>query len=435
MKVLLGLFSISIPLWFFVDSLTAQDTHIELHQSPASQEVSFDTSYQEVPIENVWASSKSAYGESSFKIIESVKVVTQIRANVGDNSFYLLGSMNNRANPNVKDYTLMNLNADYQENWAKTYNDEYLEEFGISMICREDAIYIASTSAISNRSDNNVNVVKTDKSGKLLWSKIWKVPGSQPVSNFMYSGSTLYCVGRTVNNMNDLDLFLTKIDDTGKTASSAVLDDDFVSMGYAIESLANNEYAVVKISRNPATSKKWVFLVGFDEQLNHKWTKKVVETSGDNPEAAMIKDKSGNLYIQSQLGVKDFGYQILLTKISPEGMVVWNKTYGLANNAGSNNRLDKRTFMTHSLDGDILMGGNTGTLYGTGINYVFEVDQEGAVEWATQFANPYGYLVSVSPLPDKSGYLLGGYFSPNLKSSNSAQGAIVAINSVGEVID
>ncbi len=401
----------------------------------AVQAVDFDTSFQEVPIENIWIYSDTGYSHSSFTILKDVKVVTQLGFNTADNSLYILGSMNNRTNPNVKDYTLMNLNTDYQENWAKTYNDEYLEEFGISMICREDAIYIASTSAISNRSDNNVNVVKTDKSGKLLWSKIWKVPGYQPVSNFMYSGSTLYCVGRTVNNMNDLDLFLTKIDEKGKAASSAVLDDDFVSMGYAIESLANNEYAVVKISRNPATSKKWVFLVGFDEELNHKWTKKVVETSGDNPEAAMIQDKSGNLYIQSQLGVEDQGYQILLTKISPEGTVLWNKTYGLWNNAGSNNRLDKRTFMALSLDGDILMGGNTGTLYGTGINYVCEVDQEGAVEWATQFANPYGYLVSVSPLPDKSGYLLGGYFSPNLKSPNSAQGAIVAINSVGEVID
>lgn len=261
MKLCLGLFIIAVPIIVFVDKLIAQPVSTDLPESnssllPIPLEVNFDTLYQEVPTENVLVHSNFAHGKSSFQTIENVNVVTQIRPNTADNSFYILGSMNNRTNPNVKDYTLMNLNVNYQENWVKTYNDEYLEEFGISMICEKDAIYIASTSVISNRRDNNVNVVKTDKSGKLLWSKIWKVPGYQPVSNLLYSRAALYCVARTVNNFNDVDLFLTKVDETGTTASSTVLDDPYVSLGYAIVPMPNNEYAILKVSRNQETQKK-----------------------------------------------------------------------------------------------------------------------------------------------------------------------------------
>lgn len=109
-----------------------------------------------------------------------------------------------------------------------------------------------------------------------------------------------------------------------------------------------------------------------------------------------------------------------------------NKAYGLEEKGKSMMRIDRRAFIHPSVNGNILMAGNTGTIYGTGTHYIFEINPEGEVQWASSIPSPYGYLMDITTKTDKSGYILTGYQRKSLSTQERSKGYLMSIDLQGQ---
>ncbi|MEL7535062.1 MAG: hypothetical protein AAFN10_27415, partial [Bacteroidota bacterium] len=180
---------------------------------------------------------------------------------------------------------------------------------------------------------------------------------------------------------------------------------------------------------------KWLELSCYDDELNELWNRKVVDLSGDRPNSNMLINSQGDIYLMGHLGVDEYGYQILIAKLNNATETEWIKTYGLRVQGQSMGRIDMGVFMIEAQDGQILIGGNTGSLYGTGLNYAFAIDASGASIWAKAYANPNGYMTSATYDEATQSYLFGGYYLKTLSSDDISQGFLLRVDLEGKPIE
>ncbi|MEM6346519.1 MAG: hypothetical protein AAF927_21710 [Bacteroidota bacterium] len=416
----------SLPLFVLGLSLIACNNTQSLNSKETSQ-AGPSTEYDGT-IENVDARCEQIYTEPPFRFVEGIKTIDHL-VMVPDKGIYALGSAYTGQGRDG-DLRLIHFDAKLNELWRKEYESNSVE-WGKDLLFAQDHLYSLATRFINGKGDNEIYVLKTDLAGERVWSITGGTPGYDVGIDLEFYQDELLVVGRNVLS-DEINSFVYRTD--GKEDSMQIFSRPETNLESFIQPYGEDKLLVASIIADEQRE-KWLEISCFDSDFSELWNRKVVDLSGDNPQGKMLIDQQGNIYLMGHLGVSEYGYQILIAKLNSAAETEWIKTYGLFVEGQSMGRIDMGQFMIEGQDGSIMIGGNTGSLIGTGINYVFSIDATGAAVWAKAYVNPNGYLTSAAYDQEAQSYVLGGYFRRTLSSDEISQGFLLPIDLQGQPIE
>lgn len=379
-------------------------------------------------IENVEVRCEKLFPDPPFQFVEGMKNINAIVA-VKKKGLYALGSAYTGKGRDG-DMHLIHFDKKLKETWRKAYEENSVE-WGTDICYHEDHLYAFATRFINGKADNEVYVIKTDLAGEKIWSKTSGTPNYDVGNDFTINKGQVFVSGRTVKHPLR-EPFILKTD--GLTDSLSIKPTKGRNIETFIEQYADSLLLVSSIFEDD-DGEKWLELACYDLDLNELWQRRITDLSGDMPRGEMVISSMGDIYLMGHLGVDDYGYQILIAKLNSTAETEWIKTYGLLNEGQSMRRIDMGYFMIESADQGVLIGANTGSIYGSGMNYVFEIDPKGIPIWSKAYTNPNGYLSSISYEPTTEQYILCGYYRRTLSSEEVAKGFLLAVDKRGDIVE
>jgi hypothetical protein len=264
------------------------------------------------------------------------------------------------------------LNAQIQ--FQKTYSYHDLNDF-FDVIQSRDSGYVTAGVTDVNMSNYDMLVVKTDKYGTVLWSKMYggqfddyansieqTIDGGYIVSGFSYSFSG--------------DFYLVKIDSAGGVQWSKTFGSVQYDKSYKIHQTTDGGYIL-----------------------------------------------TGTLYDNNS-----FGSDVALIKISTNGTLQWEKIFG--NPA----REDRANDVKQTSDGGNIVAGYTNL---NGISskdiYIIKTDSSGTLEWTKVFYSNEDEDALTILQKDDNGYLIGGYTNSNTSPAGNADALIISTDNSGTI--
>lgn len=377
-------------------------------------------------IENINVRCEEFYLNPAFHYVEGMKSISDVLV-VKKHGIYALGSAYTGKGRDG-DMRLIHFDKKMNETWRKAYEENSVE-WGINIQYEEDYLYALATRFINGKADNDIYLLKTDLEGEKIWSKTSGSSDYDVCNDFTINDDQIFVSGRTVK-LPSRSPFILQTD--GLVDSMNIIESKGKILESFIEHYADSLLLVSTIFENDKRE-KWLEFACYDLNLNEVWKRKVVDLSGDRPEGGMVLTQAGDIYLMGNLGVDGYGYQILIAKVSITGDIQWVKTYGLLNEGQSMGRIDANCFIYESANQGVIIGGNTGSIYGSGINYIFEIDDSGKSLWAKAYKNPEGRMTAISYDAGSQQYILGGYYRQSLSSDEVSKGFLLAVDLKGDI--
>jgi hypothetical protein len=188
--------------------------------------------------------------------------------------------------------------------------------------------------AVGNAS-NQMLLLKYDSSGDIQWNLTWGLNDytvgcgiAVDDSNNIYITGYSYNVSRTVYK-----ILLNKYDTIGNLLSNKTWGGEgiYVEARKLTIDLNNNVY-ITGFIKNPLT-KRDVFTIKYDSDLNELWSQAAIWGESDNEECYnIVVDNSDNIYVTGYVNTSSNGEgDFLLLKYNPAGELLWYRSWGPAN--------------------------------------------------------------------------------------------------------
>jgi uncharacterized delta-60 repeat protein len=266
----------------------------------------------------------------------------------------------------------------------------------------DGSIYVAGSSQ-----NSLALLVKFDPNGALLWQRTWggtlglgETALGVAVSG---DGASIYITGQTLSfGAGNIDAFLAKFDASGNLVWQRTWGGPINETGQAV-AVAGDGSVYVAGDGNSFFGNDAI-LLKFAADGTLIWQRDWRAATGQNDESAALgvaTAADGSVYMAGRALIAGSGQNGALVKFTPDGSVVWERTWGSG--------LDAALGVAVAPDGTIVMTGNTG--FGTGGGDAFMVrflaTTGKAVDAATWGGvdNESGEAIAVAP--DGSVYVAG----------------------------
>lgn len=255
--------------------------------------------------------------------------------------------------------------------------------------------------------NTNGLIVKYDTNGNLQWQKNWQTTGNDTLRSIVVAPSGyIYVTGDSNINGGTYQPYTMKLNSDGTAVwqrrynSSA---SETYSYGIAIDSSEN-----VYITSQEGNG--GVFVTKYDTNGNQTWTRKLdyqfVDTSYD-----IAVDSSGNAFITGLVGDVNGYFTAFLAKYDTSGTLQWQRRL-----TGSN--ADDLRAIALDSGGNVYVVGETNTpSYGTAGYLIVKYNTSGTIQWqrklrldGTTNGGFYGYGAVVDP--DGTLYVTGRHSYP-----------------------
>jgi hypothetical protein len=214
------------------------------------------------------------------------------------------------------------------------------------LIETDDGGYVGAGFTTYLTGDADVFLIKIDASGKVLWRQVYGTPGNDVAYSVIQSSDGGYAF---TGRQNGHQLWLVKTDAVGDPQWNQTYGDPLMgSVGYSLVQTSDGGYAMGGSMNTPSD----FFLVKTDSNGTVQWSKTYGGKSEDIARSLVQTVDGGYLlagYTESQgAGTQD----VWLVKTDSLGNVQWDQTYGGANTDVANS-------LTLAKDGGYVLGGNT----------------------------------------------------------------------------
>ncbi|WP_243643611.1 hypothetical protein [Tenacibaculum sp. M341] len=391
--------------------------------------------------------------------IDFVKTVGGSRNEVGssvvstqDNGYIILGyADSNDGDLNFKtttdsDYFVLKYNANDELEWSKVYGGSK-DDRGLQIIQTSDngfAVFGFSESDDNDVTVNNGNsdfwITKLNTSGNIVWEKSFGFSGRDNGSSLIATSDNGFLLvgelditasggmGRSSSNNNRHaggDYWAIKLNSSGDKEWSNFYGGNFTETpqdvvqttdGFIITGFSDS--IDVDISNNKGTYDFWV--VKIDNQGKLIWEKSFGGTQIDES-YGIEKTNDGNFVIVGSTRSSDTdvssnsgGGELWLIKISSEGKLIWEKTFGGAS-------FDVGRAIHKTNNGDLLIGGSSRSTNdgfsnnGENDAWVFKISSEGNLIWQKFIGgSKLDFLYDITELQDESIVAVGESTSNDL---------------------
>jgi Secretion system C-terminal sorting domain len=296
--------------------------------------------------------------------------VAQSIAQTSDGGFITAGySESGENNSKTAEAWILKLDSNLNLEWEKSFGENY-EDYAYSILQTADGGYLFGGSSHAFNAPFQAWLVKLDISGNIQWEK--KLGGSDSDyakiiiatndGGYMVAGETQSHDGDVTGHHGALDIWLIKLDADGNTVwerayggSDGDLFPDIVQTqdgGYILSaSTRSNDGDIVGLFRGE--NDYWI--VKLDAIGNILW-QKVLGGAGIDQPKGITQSSDGSLFIvgmtysnNGDVHLNHTGSEAWLLKLSDQGNIEWNKTFG-----GSSN--DWGEAITATNDGGCIIG-------------------------------------------------------------------------------
>ncbi len=295
---------------------------------------------------------------------------------INDDEYIGVGYSTNSNND--KDFLLIKFNREGNLLWSKILGGED-DQVGYSITKTSDGNFVAvGWEGKMTGEGQDILVVKIDEDGNLLWAKILGTPDDEEQGYSVAStndGGVLILGKKGIERMEALghsNLLLIKLDSTGFVNFSKTIGGDtyyYLISPVAIEKTKDNGY-IIGVETYSEESGKDGAIIKLDEEGNILWTRIVGTLENNERFRSAIETENGNYIVVGDL----YNYERsdgLLVKLNKNGRLIDSRVFS-GGNQGEINRLD----VIREISGDFLISGKT-NFYGAGDfdNLIIKVDQ------------------------------------------------------------
>jgi uncharacterized delta-60 repeat protein len=229
-------------------------------------------------------------------------------------------------------------------------------------VAPDGSVYVVGTS-----DNTRALLVKFDPNGTLLWQRTWGGTLGEAGLGVAVSGdgASIYITGQTLSfGAGNIDAFLVKFDASGNLVWQRTWGGPINETAQAV-AVAGDGSVYVAGDGNSFFGNDAI-LLKFAADGTLIWQRDWRGATGQNDESAALgvaTSPDGSVYMTGRALIAGSGQNGALVKFTPDGSVVWERTWGSG--------LDAALGVTVAPDGTIVMTGNTG--FGSGGGDAFMV--------------------------------------------------------------
>ncbi|MFD2725004.1 hypothetical protein [Hyunsoonleella rubra] len=323
------------------------------------------------------------------------------------------GDIQNKTNTSF-DYWLLKFNGNHQIQWQKNYGGSD-DDKGIDIIQTSDvgfAIFGQSQSNDGNVSENagadDFWLLKLDASGRTIWEKSFGFLGADTGTSILQTKDNGFLLvgvldvtasnGQGNSKLKAIkhaggDYWVIKLNSNGEKQWSKFYGGTFTDTPYDAIQTADNGYIIVglsdsddvDISGNKGSYDFWIIKISETgtliweksfggTQIDEAWG---IESTEDGNYLVVGDTRSNDIDVSNNNG----GADIFLIKISPNGDLIWEKTFG-------GNSFDAGRSISKTIDGGYIISGSSRSSDGdvsknNGQNdaWVIKLNSNSEIEW------------------------------------------------------
>jgi hypothetical protein len=267
--------------------------------------------------------------------------------------------------------------------WTKIYGDSNAWEAAYSMDKSDDGAYIIS--AFVQYPLWQLWLIKIDSEGDSLWSKTYPVGKATCIKRTKGDGYII--TGFSYDEELNSDLYLLKINSKGDTVWLKVYDKSYEDRGLYVQQTSEGGYIMVGVTLLPETDLD-IWLIKTDSQGDTLWTKTYGGAYIDEAHS-ICETKDGGYFLAGEYteeGPLGLEAHIWLLKTNVNGDISWTRKI----NNGSWG--DYANSMKKTSDGGFIIVGET--IYDSFDSdiYLIKLDAQGNYLWSSTIGNKLGEI-------------------------------------------
>lgn len=327
-----------------------------------------------------------------------------------DNNLLMVGSTSSFGAGNT-DILVVKTNKDGDTLWTKIYGGASAD-LGFNSTQMTDGGYLicAFSTSWNGGGNSDAYLIRTNSNGDTLWTNSFggaDDDGFNSAIELAQGGNIIACGFTESYGAGGNDIYIVKTNASGNMlwnkSIGAFSDDNMYSMLLT----SDGKLLITGSTLSAGAGINDAFATMIDTNGNVLWAKTFGSTDVDEAYST-VETPGGNFLISGSTAFGAGNYDAWLLKIDNAGTLLWNKTYGGA--AG----LEDGNVIINAPGGNYLVVGRTGS-FGTGNDdhFLFNVDSDGNLRWAKAIGGVLhdpGYGVTYLPI-DNSIFLCGSTMS------------------------
>jgi hypothetical protein len=288
------------------------------------------------------------------------------------------------------------------------------EERGVAVVETSDGGFLAVGVAVTETAGDEVLLIRTDRSGRELWSLTHGGPGDQAGWSAVATGDGGFVVAGFTEGpeTEGVDVLVLGVDETGELLWERTYGGAFDDYGWAVTA-ADGLFLVAGETASTGAGGIDGYLLAVDGDGEEMWSANYGGVRNDRLFSIVPVDGGyvlGGITFSSGAGGRD----AYVVGVDLEGAVIWERTFG-----------DVGDDVSHSVDvtddGGVIAAGYTDGFGARGYEpYLIRLDAGGETVWTTTIPLSGDHrAIGVRAAPD-GGYLLAGYASgPDLRGEDA----------------
>jgi Tol biopolymer transport system component len=277
-----------------------------------------------------------------------------------------------------RDVYLIKIDQDGRELWSKTFGGPKEERASAIQQTADGGYILTGQTRSHGAGGGDVYLVKTDGSGNEVWSQTYggehhdegHAVHQTADGGFFVLAEVLHGAG--IYPRQNPDVFLIRTDGTGKEVWSRVWEEDTVQGGFAMARTSDGGYVITGFLAPPGSETEADFLfLKVDGDGNLIWDKAIGDKSTFEYGSGIIETADGG-YLLTGMSTRNRQAGVPLVKTNEEGTVVWRR------NLDEGRDIKVGLKLLRAPDGGYLIVGqvNQGPGFGT---MLIKVDSQGQV--------------------------------------------------------
>jgi len=336
---------------------------------------------------------------------------------------YILAGWTRFTDSEDEDVYLLKLGRSGNVMWEKTFGGAKVDDASSIALAPDGGYFIAGWTYSLGAGWDDVYLIKTDASGKMMWEKTFGGSSSdRAYSVAPTADGGCIAVGRTKSiGAGSDDVYLIKTDASGNKDWEKTFGGVGRDYGYCVAPTADGGYIIAGETSFFGAGEGDVYLIKTDAAGDSVWTR-TYGGIGDDYGYCVVPIADGGYIIVGSTNSSGFGgYDVYLSKIGASGDSVWAQTLGGADR-------DHGYCVAPTADGGYIIAGETwSSSAGQADVYLIKTDASGNLEWEKMFGGIGDDRAYSVALTDAGGYIIAGF-----TKSSGAGGSDVYLIKVDE---
>lgn len=294
-------------------------------------------------------------------------------------------------------FTLIYVNGQPQIAFQRTYGVDSLSDYAQSVVQTPDEGYLVAGVKQVIGSDWRLMLMKTDKYGNELWTKLFAYP---PNSIEPYSIESTQDGNYIITGLSGHDVFLLKVDGQGNEIWHKIYTTPQKDWGWQVQQIADNGFIIGGWREQPASSvKNDMLLIRTNANGDTLWTRTYSNNGISSLGYAISQLPDSSIIIAGTTGSID--WDLYIVRVNLNGEVIWNRNFSIGGTAEVRD-------IKISDSGNIVITGFGGLTSCLNNPFLAEIDTDGNMLWMEIYDNLFcGWVYSLCKTND-GGYALFG---------------------------